>query len=178
MRRALIVVALALLVCVSGCSPSTSTDGALTRVAVDKRQAAPVLSGTDLDGKPLSTASFSGKVVVINVWGSWCAPCRHEAPVLVAVAAETAGVAQFVGINTRDLDPAPARAFVRNFAITYPSFYDPDGALLVRLSGQVPPNAVPTTLILDRQGRVAARVIGETTQATLTGLIGDIAAGK
>ncbi len=182
-----IVAALACVLAVAGCSSSSSGvdaengfaagDGTYTRIAPDQRKAAPVLSGTTLDGKKLSTADYRGKVVVLNVWGSWCAPCRHEAPALQEASVATAGVAQFVGINTRDLDSAPAKAFVRAFGITYPSLFDPDGSLLLQL-GAVPATAIPSTLVLDRDGRVAARILGETNKATVVGTVDDVAAGK
>ena len=152
-------------------------DGTYTRVAPGRRDKAPVLSGTTLDGDHLSTTDFPGKVLVINVWGSWCAPCRHEAPTLVQAAAETRSVAQFVGIDTRDLDVAPAKAFVRAFKVTYPSLYDPTGRLLLNFS-QIPPSAIPSTLIIDTEGRIAARVIGEVDKATIVGTVTDVAGGK
>lgn len=177
---------LAALTVVAGCSsPTSSSPGGgfveskpgLTRVEPSQRRVAPVSTGTDLDGNPLSTERFRGKVVVLNVWGSWCNPCRAEAPHLVEVAERTRDVAQFVGLNTRDLDPAPARAFVRTFKINYPSIYDPSGAELLKYT-DIPPAAIPSTLILDREGRVAARVIGQISQNSLVQLIDDIAAGK
>ncbi|GAA1392258.1 hypothetical protein GCM10009599_12850 [Luteococcus peritonei] len=169
-----------------GCSNSTGAsedegfavgDGTYTRIPVDERTAAPELSGKDLDGKPLSLADHRGTVVVLNVWGSWCSPCRHEAPQLVEAAARTKGKAQFIGINTRDLDPAPAKAFARSFKITFPHFFDPDGSLLLQLKA-IPPKAIPSTLVLDKQGRIAARILGETTASTLVGTVEDVAAGK
>lgn len=155
----------------------TSGDGSFTLVPVGQREAAPELSGTTIDGETLSLADYSGLVIVLNVWGSWCAPCRHEAPELVEAANETAGVAQFVGINTRDLDVAPAQAFVRAFEVPYPNLYDPDGALLLEF-GALPPKAIPSTLIIDQQGLIAARILGEATASTLIGAVSDIAAGK
>lgn len=180
-----IVVGLLACVALVGCSSSgvdaengfAAGTGTYTRIAPAKRAKAPVIEGTTLDGKHLSTSQYLGKVVVINVWGSWCAPCRHEAPALEKAAEQTTDVAQFVGINTRDLAPAPAQAFVRAFGITYPSLYDPDGALLLQF-GQAPPTAIPSTIVLDRQGRVAARVLGETTESTITGIIHDVAEGR
>lgn len=155
-----------------------SGDGALTRIEPGRRTAAPDVSGTTLDGRQLSLSDYRGKVVVVNVWGSWCAPCRKEAPDLVAAATSTKGTAQFVGLNTRDLDKAPAEAFVRAFEVTYPNLYDPRGELLLRFSKDLPPNGIPSTLIIDGQGRVAARIIGSTTTTTLTGIVEDTAEGK
>lgn len=154
----------------------TGGDGSYTHIAPDKRSPVPALAGTTLDGKKLALSDYSGSIVVLNVWGSWCAPCRHEAPALVEAAKQTAGTAQFVGVNTRDLDVAPAQAFVRTFGITYPNLFDPDGALLLAF-GQLPPKAIPSTLIVDAQGRAAARFLGEVTTSAIVGAVRDIAAG-
>lgn len=140
-------------------------DGSVTLIEPDRREAAPVLTGPALGGGEISTADHTGQVILLNVWGSWCAPCRAEAPALVEADAALPEV-QFIGINTRDLDPAPAEAFVRSFEIGFPSIYDPDGALLLGF-GQLPPAAIPSTLIIDQQGRVAARILGETSALTL-----------
>lgn len=183
-RRALLAGLAATAVVAAGCSGAnnsaengfTGGDGSYTHIPVDERQPAPALTGPTLDGKTLSTSDYTDTVLVLNVWGSWCAPCRHEAPHLVEAAAKLDGVAQFVGINTRDLDTAPAQAFVRAFEVTYPNLFDPDGALLLGF-GQVPPKAIPSTLIIDRQGRVAARILGEVTSTTLVAAVEDIAEG-
>lgn len=152
----------------AGCSSSTGVraedgfaagDGTVTLVDPAQRTPLPSLSGTTLDGNPLDLSQYKGKVIVLNVWGSWCPPCRHEAPQLVAASAKTTGVAQFVGIDTRDTNKAAAQAFVRNARIGYPSLYDPDGALLLRLRS-VPPKAIPSTLVVDRQGRRRAGARG------------------
>ncbi|MGB7962862.1 MAG: TlpA disulfide reductase family protein [Propionicimonas sp.] len=153
-------------------------DGTITVIDAAARQEAPAIGGETLDGKPWSSEAVADQVIVYNVWGSWCSPCRAEAPALEAASQATSGVAVFVGVNTRDLDKAAPQAFVRAFGITYPSLFDPDGSLLLAFSGQLPASAIPSTLVVDRQGRVAARVIGETTQATLVGLVNDIAQGK
>lgn len=151
-------------------------DGSFTLVPPGKRHPAPELNGVDLAGKPLSTTTWGSKVLVLNVWASWCGPCRKEAPELVKAAAQTRARAQFLGINTRDNTQA-ATAFAREFGIAYPNFDDPDGTLLLDFR-DLPPKVIPTTLVLDAQGRVAARVLGETTAATLTSLVADVADGK
>jgi len=138
----------------------------------------PVVSGRSLEGTTVSTADYEGQVLVLNVWGSWCAPCRKEAPALQAASARTAEVAQFVGIATKDADPAPAQAFVRANGITYPSIYDPTGATLLTFAGTLPPSAIPSTLVVDREGRLAARVLGPISERTLVDLVDDVAAGK
>ncbi len=140
---------------------------------VDERMPAPDLEGITLDGEPLALADLSGHVVVLNVWGSWCSPCRAEGPELARLARETAseGV-RFVGIDTRDTTAA-AQAFVRTFDIPYPSVVDSDGQLLLQFEGIIPITAVPSTLVIDSQGDIAAKVVGQITYATLRGLIDD-----
>lgn len=172
--------ALAAALALGGCSSGRAavsddagySGGAITEIAADRRAPAPQLSGTTLDGAPFDVADHRGKVVVVNTWGSWCEPCRREAPVLQKVwqARRGAGV-QFVGLNEREAGGvAPARAFERAFGITYPSLVDEEGTLLLRLR-DVPPTAVPSTLFLDRAGRVAARVIGPVTEVTLRAIL-------
>jgi thiol-disulfide isomerase/thioredoxin len=151
----------------------------LTRIPVDQREPAPVISGPQLGSdRTLSTAAYADKVVVVNVWGSWCPPCRSEAPDLQAASEQTKHDAQFVGVTSRDLDPAPAEAFLRAAKIGYPSIYDPSGKVLLGFARDLPPSAIPSTMIIDKQGRLAARVLGPTTKATLVGMVTDIAVGK
>jgi thiol-disulfide isomerase/thioredoxin len=150
----------------------------LTRVPPDQRKDLPTISGPALgSNQTISTQDFRGKVVVINVWGSWCPPCRKEAPDLQAASVETKDIAQFVGITSKDYDPAPAEAFVRSFQITYPSIYDPTGKVLLAFAGELPPSAIPTTMIIDRQGRLAVRVLSEVSKITLVDMINDVANG-
>jgi len=138
-----------------------------------QRVPAPKLEGTTLDGKPFALSQLAGDIVVINVWGSWCAPCRAETPGLVRVANEDAarGVS-FVGINTRD-NPEAAKAFVRANKVPYPSIVDDNGEVLLSLRDTIPTTVVPTSVIIDREGRVAARIIGPVTYTTLKGLLDD-----
>ena len=153
--------------------------GALTRIAPEDRTPGPTLSGTELGSdKTLTTAAYPGRVLVLNVWGSWCSPCRSEAAGLQAASVATKADAQFVGLNTRDYSPAAPEAFVRTQGVTYPSIFDPSGQSLLQLAGQVPPSAIPSTLVLDRQGRVAIRVLGPVSEQTLTAMVGEVAAGR
>ncbi|WP_232247985.1 TlpA family protein disulfide reductase [Streptacidiphilus rugosus] len=149
---------------------------ATSTVAPKDRGAPLALSGRDLDGAHLDLAGFRGKVVVLNVWGSWCGPCRAEAGDLEAVfTAERAKGVQFVGINTRDLDVSAAKAFVRSASLSYPNLYDPQGSLLLRFpAGSINPQAIPSTLILDRQGRIAVRALQPVTRAQLESLLGPV----
>ncbi len=183
MRAVLALVAtLVLTACSAGGQPGgaaggtvgfTTGDGTVTIVPEAEREPAPVLEGPSLDGGTLSTADLAGKPIVVNVWGSWCAPCRAEAPELVEAAERLGDDVAFLGLNTRDLSEAPAQAFVRAFEIPYPNIFDPDGELLLGF-GQVPPKAIPSTLVIDAEGRVAARVIGEVNANTLVELVGDL----
>lgn len=152
----------------------------VTIIPPEKRVAAPEIKGAVLgeDKKEISTADLTGKVVVLNVWGSWCGPCRKEAPDLQEASEKTAQVAQFIGLNTRDFDQAPPIAFNRAHEITYPSIWDPTGTVLVALSDTLPPKAIPSTLVIDKQGRVAARIVGPVTETTLVDMVTDIADGK
>jgi thiol-disulfide isomerase/thioredoxin len=148
-----------------------SGDGTTTIIARADREPAPDLTGRTLDGDTFALADHRGDVVVMNVWASWCAPCRAEAPDLQAVADELAdeGV-QFVGLNTRD-SAAPAQAFVDRFGMGYPNVVDTDGSLQLLFHETLPPAAIPSTLVIDREGRVAARAIGEVDRSRLLGLV-------
>ena len=170
------------LLAVAGCGSSTGSTGGfvssnrtITVVPVAERQQAPQLTGLDLAGRPLSSADLRGKrgILVVNVWGSWCAPCRREAPVLADASRryEKRGVA-FLGLLSRD-KPAAASAFARRFDVTYPSLQDPGGRLQLRFADSLPSQGIPTTWIIDREGRVAVRVLAEVTRGTLDGLIDD-----
>ncbi len=151
----------------------------LTQIPPDRRKELPTVSGPALgSNRTISSQDYRGKVVVINVWGSWCPPCRKEAPDLQAASVETKNTAQFIGITSKDYDPAPAEAFVRSFQITYPSIYDPTGKVLLAFAGELPPSAIPSTMIIDRQGRLAVRVLSEVSKITLVDMINDVANGQ
>ncbi len=146
-------------------------DGSLVVLAEAKRPAAPALSGQTLDGQTLDLADHLGEVVVLNVWASWCAPCRAEAPTLAAVSRDLAGQGvQFVGLDTRDSDVS-ARGFVSAFDVGYPNVIDRDGRLQLLFSDSLPPQAIPSTLVIDRHGRVAARALGRVSESSLRGMI-------
>lgn len=154
--------------------------GEISTVPAAKRVAAPEISGKTVDGKQLGLADLKGKVVVVNVWGSWCPPCRAEAPYLVKVAAATkADGVEFVGINTRDFTVDNATAFEKTFDVRYPSFYDPDGRLMLRFPrGSLNPQGIPNTLILDRQGRIAVRILKAVNDDELHKALDPIVAEK
>jgi peroxiredoxin len=153
-----------------------SGDGTTTIVAESERKPAPDLTGTTLDGEPFALADHLGEVVVLNVWASWCAPCRAEADDIQGVWDEVqAKGVQFVGLNTRDSE-ASAKAFVDRFAVTYPSVVDTDGSRQLLFHETLPPAAIPSTIVIDRQGRVAGRAIGEVDRSRLLGMIEPILA--
>jgi thiol-disulfide isomerase/thioredoxin len=149
---------------VSG-SPGTTVYGAASGPAV------PRVTGTLLSGGKFTLARYHGHVVVLNFWGSWCTPCRAEAPYLSKLAKgfSPRGV-RFLGVDIRD-SPATAEAFQRNFAIGYPSLNDPADEIALDFRDTVPPAGIPTTLVIGRDGRVTARVIGEVSYPGLRGLI-------
>ncbi len=146
-------------------------DGSLVVIDQSQRQPAPDITGTTLDGKPFSLAALRGKITVLNVWASWCSPCRAEAPVLEKVWQEQQGKdVQFIGLDTRDSDTS-ALTFIKKFGITYPNVIDRDGSLQLRFSGTLPPQAIPSTLVVDANGKVAARALGKVSESTLLGMI-------
>lgn len=164
----------------SGDTQFVGGTGKVTTVPASKRKAAPDISGESVDGKNLSLADYRGKVVVLNVWGSWCAPCRAEAPHLAKVAKDTKsqGV-QFLGINTRDLDKANARAFERTYGVDYPSLFDPSGKQVLRF----PRNAlslqtIPSTVVLDRDGKIAVSALKELGEDDLRAMLKPVVAEK
>ena len=146
-------------------------DGSVEIIKPSERKPAPGLTGTTLDGGSFNLVELRGNVTVVNVWASWCSPCRAEAPGLQKVSTELAGRGvSFVGIDTRDTHDN-ARAFERRFGITYPSVVDEDGALLLRFKETLPPQAIPTTLVIDKDGRMAARALKPLTEEQLRELI-------
>ena len=172
MKRALISLILA--ITLTGCGGGGSSvaeesfvsgDGAITFIRADDRKIAPTISGMTLSGNVYTYTK--NKVAVVNVWASWCSPCRAEAPTLVALANKYSEV-EFIGILTRD-NPANAEAFERRFKIPYPTVID--DSILAGFKGSLSANAIPTTVVLDQQGRVAARISGVVTVASLSQLI-------
>jgi thiol-disulfide isomerase/thioredoxin len=133
-------------------------------------------SGTTFDDDEFSTADVLGQVLVINVWYASCAPCRKEAPELKAIFEdyENQDVA-FVGVNVRDA-AGPAQAFEKNYEVPYPSLPDTDSEIMYSMHGQVSPNAVPSTLVLDVEGRVAARISGAIDSSILRAMLDKVLA--
>ena len=142
----------------------------------DARPKAPDVVGTTLTGSKFKLSADRGSVVVINFWGSWCTPCREEAPALGTLARYFAGTdVRFVGVDIRD-DPASAEGFMRTFRIGYPSLNDPNDMIALDFSGTVPPASIPSTLVIDRSGRIAARIVGQASYSGLKALIKNVKA--
>lgn len=153
-------------------------DGSMAQWEVGHREGPIAIEGTDFAGNAVSTADWDGDVVVVNTWYAECAPCRSEAPDLVKVATDRAadGV-RVLGINTQD-DAGAAQAFERTFGTPYPSIADSSGAVIAKLSGVVSLQAVPTTVVLDQDHKVAARFIGVINPITFNDVLDDVLAGK
>jgi thiol-disulfide isomerase/thioredoxin len=152
-----------------------TSDGVIKTVAVEDREDPVSFEGEALDGDPLAVEDYRGKTVVVTVWGSWCAPCRKEAPWVVGAAEELGDDVQFVGINIRDGSTAQAQAFERRFGVDFPSFYSPDGAALLAFPGVLGLRTIPAFAVLDREGRVAASIIGQLpSRQTLVDLTQDV----
>jgi peroxiredoxin len=136
----------------------------------DERASAPDFSGTLLDGREFDSGELDGGVAVLNFWGSWCAPCRVESPQFQEVYAELRdqGV-QFLGVNVKDTDQL-ARAFEDSFGIEFPSLDDPRGEVALAFR-DYPANAIPSTIVLDAQGRVAAVYTGAVEQDDLRAVL-------
>lgn len=181
MRHArLSVIVVTLVACtfaVAGCGrelPAEAMIGSSSTAPAD-RMPAPSLHGTTLDGNQLDVSELRGKVVILNGWASWCAPCREEIPDLVALSDGTdpEDVA-VVGINVSD-DSESATAFAQELGIHYPSIVDSSGALWATIPG-IPPKALPSTVVLDRNGRIAMTVVGKVNSTELSEAVQAIAA--
>lgn len=141
-----------------------------------QRPAGPDISGTTLTGGHLDIASWHGHAVVVNFWGSWCVPCREEAPVLARVARETRFLgARFAGVDIRE-DPTAGLAFDRGRSIPYPSISDPGDLIAARFGAAAPP-ATPATYILDGRGRIAWAWFGATTYSQLELAVTEVSGG-
>jgi thiol-disulfide isomerase/thioredoxin len=167
----------------TGCSDFTGTGdldyvagkGNVTEIAPEDREHPVEVAGGTVDGGRLDLADLRGQVVVVNVWWSLCGPCIKEMPMLVDAEAELPGEeTEFVGINIRDLAVENAAAFERDRGVDYPSIYDP-GSETLREFGSYRPSSMPSTVVLDREGRVAALISGEVpSQGTLVAIVEDL----
>jgi thiol-disulfide isomerase/thioredoxin len=189
-RAALLLTALGALAAaplVAGCSASAVSSGdqgfvgavvGPVEVLEPSERAEPdgEVAGATVDGEDVSVDDHLGKIVVMPVWGSWCGPCRAEAPMLAEAARDLQddGVV-FLGIDSRDPDADAVRRFEERIGIPYDSIYDPDGVTLLAFHGVLPPQTIPSFVFLDPQGRIAARVLGEIDRSTLYGVVEEIA---
>jgi thiol-disulfide isomerase/thioredoxin len=182
MRRHLGALACAALL-LTGCTSVEGTgdkgfvtgDGTVRAIKAGDRDEAVVLSGADLGGEPLDIEDLRGKPTVVVVWGSWCTPCRAEAPDVVAAAKQLEGRANFVGINLRDPSTAKPLAYERAFDVPYPSFFSPDGADMLAFHGTLGPRTIPAFVVLDGEGRVAGSILGPLPSTeTLVDLVEDV----
>lgn len=178
---------LAVLALVAGCTAgkdavATGTEfvfvspGGKTDIYYDgaDRKSVPDVSGDSLmeDGRKIRVSDFAGKIVVLNLWGSWCAPCRVEAAELQQIHDSGTVV---LGIDLRDQPRSAPQDFVRNHKLTYPSIYDPPGKSLLALKGY-PRATVPSTIVLDRAHRVAAVFLRDLKASDLQPLIDRLSA--
>jgi thiol-disulfide isomerase/thioredoxin len=149
-----------------------STDGI---IEYQQRPLAPDVTGTSLTGAPIKLSSYRGKTLVLNFWGSWCPPCRDEAPTLAVLAEQYGkqGVA-FLGDDVNDTT-ANAMAFTRSIGITYPSINDPGYAVVQKFSQVAPVSDTPTTVVIDKTGHVVGMVLGKVSYAQMTTLLRDAA---
>ena len=171
---------------VAGCSDLQGTDGKewitgegrVIEVEPADRAAPVEASGEDLEGNPLDLADYRGRVVVLNVYASWCPPCRAEMPLVVDLAESyDPDEVAFVGVDIRDASRANAEAFIRGQEVGFPSYYDPGSEVLLRLSDKLGPYSLPSTVVLDRRGRLAVLVLGEIPgSVTMRNAIDDVAA--
>lgn len=184
--RALAAVGMASALALAGCSSANDElsqraqndgtnyvagDGSVQELAAADRGEPVQFESTLFDGSAVGPERWEGEVTVINFWYAACAPCRVEAPDLADLHEEfTDEGVQFYGVNTRDTQPT-AEAFERTFGIEYPSMEDRTGEVMLAMTDYVPPSAVPTTLVLDKQGRVSARILGIAEPGTLRALI-------
>jgi peroxiredoxin len=182
----LLLVLLALTGAVSACTttgPSAGNtgyitgDGVVTTIAPGDRKPAPELRGQALGGGSIDLADHRGSIVVVNVWAAWCPECRAEAADLAAAARRLAE-ATFIGIDTRESNKSAATAFVREYSVPYRSIYDEDGSALLAFHGLLSPSSLPSTMVIDKAGRIAALVLGRVDTTTLVGLVHDVAGGR
>jgi peroxiredoxin len=154
---------------------SSSADDNMVAYPAGHRPAAPDFTATSLTGAPINFASYRGKIVVLNVWASWCAPCVSEGQTLKYLDEEYGpeGIA-FLGDDLQD-SPKNALAFLRSDGITYPSVNDATGAVEERLAIAVPISATPTTLVIDKTGHIAGVIDGAVTYPEMTTLLKDAA---
>lgn len=159
----------------SGDKGFVSGNGEVKIVPAADRQAPDEISGTTVDGHEVALSDLKGKIVVMPVWGSWCPPCRAEAPMFETASKELADQnVVFLGLNVRDTSAENAQAFMRTTGITYPSIRDSSGSVLLSFHAGMTPSVIPSVAFIDADGKVAAAVLGEITRTTLYDVIEEI----
>ncbi|MFC7496658.1 MULTISPECIES: TlpA disulfide reductase family protein [unclassified Nocardioides] len=155
-----------------------SGDGSVRIIDEADRDDPVSFEGESLTGEPISSEDYLGKVLVVNKWWSGCAPCRAEMPMLAEAADELGPNAGFLGINIRDSSAANGLAFMETVGADYPSLYDVQGKAVLAFAGKAPMSAIPTTVFLDDEGRIAAVIGGEVpSKQTVLDVVDEIAAG-
>ena len=177
------------LLALTGCGGSTLSSGDTGYVSSyltvevldqgDRRPPQGEVAGETVDGEQVALSDLAGKVVVLPVWGSWCGPCRKEAPGLARAARDLAddGVA-FLGIDSRDRNKVDVRRFLERFDVPYDSIHDEDGQTLLAFRGTLPPMSIPSFVFIDASGLVAARILGPADLSTIYGVLEDITGDK
>jgi peroxiredoxin len=162
----------------SGNGDNASASANTVEYQAGHRPLAPDISGTSLTGATIKLSSYRGKTVVLNFWGSWCPPCRAEAPTLAVLDQQysTQGVA-FLGDDVSDT-PTNALTFTRSDHITYPSISDPGYAVVQQFSQVAPVSDTPTTVVIDKTGHVAGMILGAVNYGEMTKLLRDAAVTK
>lgn len=144
----------------------------ITQFPIDERAAAPQIEGPSLTtGQVIDLADSSGQITVLNAWASWCAPCLTEMPILIEAQAQYPDV-QFLGLNSID-EQTSASQFAEDLGLTFDSIRDPEGELLASIPG-VPPRALPSSIVIDKQGRIATRIIGPVEDGQLNDILDDL----
>jgi thiol-disulfide isomerase/thioredoxin len=172
----LVIFATAIAVLLAGCGrtpPDVDTSQiGITQFPADERAAAPKLAGPSLaTDEVINLADSTGQVTVLNAWASWCAPCLTEMPILIEAQAQYPNV-QFLGLNALD-DQTSASQFAEDLGLTFDSIRDPEGELLATIPG-VPPRALPSSIVIDKQGRIATRIIGPVEDGQLNTILDEL----
>ena len=177
--RPLLAAAASACLLLAGCTPAVEGDDrgfvsavGLEAIPPDERQAGPRVTGETVEGRPLALADVAGMPVAVNFWASWCGPCAGEAPELQAVAAEYEGRVAVIGVNIKDTR-TNAQTFERDLGVTYPSWFDPAAAIAAQFGG-IAPEALPSTILLDAEHRVAVRLFGAVTEPQLSSYLDDL----
>ena len=177
------IVVLACLLALVGCSSTSGTEGKgyisgngqITQIDPADRDGPVELTGTGLDDEQIDLADLRGKPAVVNVWWSECPPCIKEMPDLLGAEQDLGDQASFVGINIRDNAIERAQLFDEQYDVPWPSIYDPTGQALLPFSGRLSPRSIPSTVVLDAEGRMAALVLGPIpSRRTLVDLVQDV----